>query len=364
MAKFEKFQKMLVNLVGTQNSIESTSAWMVYNKKESEKLVKIWKRSLEKSTPSHRLLHLYVCNDVVQNSKRKGKHFSTPFARVLPDCLPLIYNSVEASDQNRVTRTLDVWETRQIFPAEFINSLRHACGLPVVGGLDAAVTALPPGLMPLSSTQAPKSPPPHDDITPDLRPPSPANDIDQEIAAYQRHSNEVDTEADPIPLQIPSSTPTSSSAFLPNVPTELSSSYENLNHTSSNVKASMEEVFPESITDLLEGNTSRAVTLHEIDSSLSILSARLTAILAEAESREKLMEVLAEAMEDAQAGLALVTKQQMTAESIQSRLNEVKAGLLDKQQQRLTRLRALARKQDDSITGNMEKRQRDRRAHV
>lgn len=52
---------------------------------EAHKLVSLWETEFDRSRDSaKRMALLYLANDILQNSRKKGTHFVQPFYRLLP----------------------------------------------------------------------------------------------------------------------------------------------------------------------------------------------------------------------------------------------------------------------------------------
>ncbi|KAI8908807.1 hypothetical protein DFJ77DRAFT_473352 [Powellomyces hirtus] len=84
----------LAKLVDTQDSITVLSQWLMYHRKHAALSVQTWARELHKATPARKLSFLYLANDVVQNSRRKGDEFVKEFAKVFPETLPHVFRYV------------------------------------------------------------------------------------------------------------------------------------------------------------------------------------------------------------------------------------------------------------------------------
>ncbi|KAL0424394.1 UNVERIFIED_CONTAM: Regulation of nuclear pre-domain-containing protein 1A [Sesamum radiatum] len=58
---------------------------------------------------------LYLANDILQNSKRKGNEFVTEFWKVLPSALKEVANKGDDRGKNVVSRLVGIWEERRVF---------------------------------------------------------------------------------------------------------------------------------------------------------------------------------------------------------------------------------------------------------
>ncbi|KAI8803320.1 hypothetical protein BJ742DRAFT_829318 [Cladochytrium replicatum] len=81
----------LSRLVDTQESVALLSQWLMYHRKHVATSVQVWAREIHKASAHRKLSFLYLCNDVVQISRKKGDEFVREFARVLPEVIPHLY---------------------------------------------------------------------------------------------------------------------------------------------------------------------------------------------------------------------------------------------------------------------------------
>ncbi|KAK0060788.1 regulation of nuclear pre-mRNA domain-containing protein 1B-like isoform X1 [Biomphalaria pfeifferi] len=121
--------KKFTELNNTQQSIQTLSLWLIHHKKHSRTIVQIWYRELEKAKPSKRLTFVYLANDVIQNSKRKGPEFSKDFAHILPDAFTQA--SKEADDKMKASliRVITIWKERGVYDKSFIKKLKQCVGM-------------------------------------------------------------------------------------------------------------------------------------------------------------------------------------------------------------------------------------------
>ncbi|KND01320.1 uncharacterized protein SPPG_09088 [Spizellomyces punctatus DAOM BR117] len=120
----EALVQKLARLVETQDSITVLSQWLMYHRKHAGASVQTWARELHKA-PSHRKLSfLYLANDVVQNSRRKGEEFVREFAKVFPETVPHVYRHTAPEIQQKITRILGILEERKIYGPDFIKVIK------------------------------------------------------------------------------------------------------------------------------------------------------------------------------------------------------------------------------------------------
>ncbi|KAL1574188.1 CID domain-containing protein [Candida albicans] len=117
------FKFKLDTLSDTQESIVSISQWVLFHQKYYKESAKIWLNYITQDsiTPAKRLSLLYLCNDVVQQARRKNKpEFINEFNKVLPDALSKNYGNLNP----KVDRLLNVWEERKIFTEDEIANMK------------------------------------------------------------------------------------------------------------------------------------------------------------------------------------------------------------------------------------------------
>lgn len=133
------------DVTNSQESIQSLSLWLIHHRNHHKKIVDAWHQVLitgehETGCPavaaerilllpstasvSHRLTLLYLANDVLQNSKKKGiQVFVEDFEGVLRSCICLL---MDDKIRPNVLRVLGIWCDRCVYPPAFIQELRSA----------------------------------------------------------------------------------------------------------------------------------------------------------------------------------------------------------------------------------------------
>ncbi|XP_030926469.1 regulation of nuclear pre-mRNA domain-containing protein 1B-like [Quercus lobata] len=105
----------LSKLNNSQQSIESLSRWCVTHRKKAKQIVETWDKLFNSSQREQRVSFLYLANDILQNSRRKGSEFVNEFWKVLPAALKLVYENGDEHGKKVVTRLVDIWEERKVF---------------------------------------------------------------------------------------------------------------------------------------------------------------------------------------------------------------------------------------------------------
>jgi len=71
---------------------------------------------------------MYLANDIIQMSKKKGSEFKLEFLKVLPRCFQIVSQDSDTSLQKSVERIVSVWEERKIFDGQVIIRLKSLLG--------------------------------------------------------------------------------------------------------------------------------------------------------------------------------------------------------------------------------------------
>ena len=127
MAAFseDNFVKKLADLNNSQQSIQTLSLWLIHHRKRSKAIVDIWINELKKARGSKKLTLLYLANDVVQNSKKKGPEFNRDFRPVLMDAFKDAIKDADDKMRGSLDRLLAVWLERGVYEAELLDKIRR-----------------------------------------------------------------------------------------------------------------------------------------------------------------------------------------------------------------------------------------------
>ncbi|KAJ6751409.1 hypothetical protein OIU85_001895 [Salix viminalis] len=82
---------------------------------KAKQVVETWARQFHSSPRDRRLAYLYLANDILQNSRRKGSEFVGEFWKVLPDALRDMVDNGDESGRNNAQRLIGIWEERKVF---------------------------------------------------------------------------------------------------------------------------------------------------------------------------------------------------------------------------------------------------------
>lgn len=105
----------LSKLNSTQQCIETLSHWCIFHRDKAELVVTTWGKQFHNSEMAQKVPLLYLANDILQNSKRKGNEFVTEFWKVLPSALKEVIGKGDDHGKNVVSRLVNIWEERRVF---------------------------------------------------------------------------------------------------------------------------------------------------------------------------------------------------------------------------------------------------------
>uniref|UniRef100_A0A672G323 CID domain-containing protein n=1 Tax=Salarias fasciatus TaxID=181472 RepID=A0A672G323_SALFA len=119
-------EKKLSELSSSQQSVQTLSLWIIHHRKHSALIVKVWHRELKKAKSNRKLTFLYLANDVIQNSKKKGPEFTKDFESVLVDACSHVAREADDGCKKHMERLLNIWKERSLYRADFIQQLKLA----------------------------------------------------------------------------------------------------------------------------------------------------------------------------------------------------------------------------------------------
>ncbi|XP_074068014.1 regulation of nuclear pre-mRNA domain-containing protein 1B isoform X3 [Macrotis lagotis] len=143
-------EKKLSELSNSQQSVQTLSLWLIHHRKHAGPIVSVWHRELRKAKSNRKLTFLYLANDVIQNSKRKGPEFTREFESVLVDAFSHVASKIEVVNiilrgenqaeggteglrklkeadegcKKPLERLLNIWQERSVYGGEFIQQLK------------------------------------------------------------------------------------------------------------------------------------------------------------------------------------------------------------------------------------------------
>ncbi|KAG8501364.1 hypothetical protein CXB51_003467 [Gossypium anomalum] len=108
----------LAKLNNSQASIETLSHWCIFHMNKAKQVVETWDRQFHYSPRDQRLAFLYLANDILQNSRRKGSEFVGEFWKVLPNALRDVIENGDEFGRNAALRLIRIWEERKVFGSQ------------------------------------------------------------------------------------------------------------------------------------------------------------------------------------------------------------------------------------------------------
>ena len=133
------FKSKLEKLSESQQSIQTLSHWVQYHKKAVKESAAIWAKEVLRAKPDRRLLYVYLANDIMQNSRRKGNEFVEAFGAQMPLVMPDTYVACPDRTREKLLRLLSIWEERRVLRG----SLWSAPFSASLGGATASQPGLP-----------------------------------------------------------------------------------------------------------------------------------------------------------------------------------------------------------------------------
>ncbi|XP_028849985.1 regulation of nuclear pre-mRNA domain-containing protein 1B [Denticeps clupeoides] len=119
-------EKKLSELSNSQQSVQTLSLWIIHHRKHSPLIVRVWHREMKKAKSSRKLTFLYLANDVIQNSKKKGPEFTREFEGVLVDACSHVAREADEGCKKHMERLLNIWQERSLYRSDFIQQLKLA----------------------------------------------------------------------------------------------------------------------------------------------------------------------------------------------------------------------------------------------
>ncbi|EFJ31370.1 hypothetical protein SELMODRAFT_440209 [Selaginella moellendorffii] len=111
----EVLSEKLIKLNASQQSIETLSHWCIYHRKRAKQIAKTWEKEFFSAPKEKRVSFLYLANDIIQNSRRKGSEFVSEFWKVLNGALKDVKANGDENGRTAVSRLVNIWEERKVF---------------------------------------------------------------------------------------------------------------------------------------------------------------------------------------------------------------------------------------------------------
>ncbi|XP_059216592.1 regulation of nuclear pre-mRNA domain-containing protein 1B [Stomoxys calcitrans] len=119
------FLKKLAELNSSQQSIQTLSLWLIHHRKHHASIVRTWLRELFNAPEPKKLTFMYLANDVIQNSKKKGPEYGKEYMNALPKAFAHIGETCKAEKLfGSLGRILNIWEERGVYEPKVIEDYR------------------------------------------------------------------------------------------------------------------------------------------------------------------------------------------------------------------------------------------------
>lgn len=120
--------KKLLDLNSSQQSIQTLSLWLIHHRKHHSNIVKSWFKEMQKVAKNKKLTYMYLANDVIQNSKKKGPEYGREFHKVLLKSFEHIGECCAADEKtiSSLQRILNIWEERGVYDVKTVAAYRAA----------------------------------------------------------------------------------------------------------------------------------------------------------------------------------------------------------------------------------------------
>lgn len=105
----------LSKLNNSRQSIETLSHWCIFHRNKALQVVETWDKQFRELPVPQRVPFLYLANDILQNSRRRGTEFVNEFWKILPGALKDVIVKGDDRGRNIVLRLVDIWEERKVF---------------------------------------------------------------------------------------------------------------------------------------------------------------------------------------------------------------------------------------------------------
>eukprot|EP00111_Clytia_hemisphaerica_P020779 TCONS_00061282-protein len=133
-------EKRVKALTMSQQSIQTLSLWCIHHRKSAKIIVKHWLKDLLKAKVKKKLALMYLANDVLQNSRKKGTEFNQEFRIVMLGAVNHCIHTADDKLANALKRMHGIWTERNVFEEDFLSTIQQAIG----GGEKQDASTTPP----------------------------------------------------------------------------------------------------------------------------------------------------------------------------------------------------------------------------
>ncbi|KAI1285494.1 Regulation of nuclear pre-mRNA domain-containing protein 1B [Halotydeus destructor] len=124
----EALSKKLQELNPSQQSIQTLSLWLIHHRKHNKVVVQTWATEVRKAKGNKKLTLMYLANDIIQNSKKKGPEYIKEFSGSLKGSFENIAKDCDDKTWSGLNRILNVWEERGVYDKALIADWKKGTG--------------------------------------------------------------------------------------------------------------------------------------------------------------------------------------------------------------------------------------------
>lgn len=118
------FERKLVDLRDSQKEIQSLSQYCVHHRQHCKSVVKVWYKNIKTTAVTRKLTAMYLANDVVQNSKKRGPEYAKEFGIVMRKVFEhLAVMDFDDKTIMSLVRLIGIWQERQIFDRKILHEI-------------------------------------------------------------------------------------------------------------------------------------------------------------------------------------------------------------------------------------------------
>ncbi|KAJ4330101.1 hypothetical protein N0V87_010299 [Didymella glomerata] len=157
----DSLKAKLSSLNETQDSISTVGQWILFHRRHAERIAAVWLQRMKESTPSKKLVLVYLANEITQTSKmRKKEEFLRAYEPIIAEATSAAYKGSPSDVQNKIRRVVEVWRQRNIFAQPVqqsiekvmndIDSSKSVGRKPALGGSLFSSSSVPAELAPVA----------------------------------------------------------------------------------------------------------------------------------------------------------------------------------------------------------------------
>jgi len=118
------FERKLMELRDSQKEIQSLSQYCVHHRQHCKSVVKVWYKNIKTTAVTRKLTAMYLANDVVQNSKKRGPEYAKEFGMVMRKVFEhLAVMDFDDKTIMSLVRLIGIWQERQIFDKKILHEI-------------------------------------------------------------------------------------------------------------------------------------------------------------------------------------------------------------------------------------------------